>query len=132
MDTSDKYLKLLAEAEELAPLDDWQLIYRKILGPEGEVRQLSPEEQVDFYGSTFHRDILQLIAKLRENGPYVAQEPTRVITVRLPKSIHESLRSEAHDCHTSMNQLCISKLLQGIDANLVPRDTSANYTARRS
>ena len=36
-----------------------------------------------------------------------AAEPTRVITVRLPKSLHESLRAEAHDRKTSMNKLCI-------------------------
>jgi predicted HicB family RNase H-like nuclease len=41
------------------------------------------------------------------------------ITVRLPKSLHESLRAEAHDRKTSMNQLCISKLLQVIDAEMV-------------
>jgi len=32
---------------------------------------------------------------------------------------YESLKTEAHDRKTSMNQLCISKLLQVIDAELV-------------
>ena len=41
---------------------------------------------------------------------------------RLPKSLHESLRHEAHERKTSMNQLCISKLLQIIDEKLVPND----------
>ena len=50
------------------------------------------------------------------------QEPTRVITVRMPKSLHESLRVEAHERHTSMNKLCISKLLQMIDTQLVPHE----------
>jgi hypothetical protein len=45
-----------------------------------------------------------------------------VITVRLPKSLHESLRAEAHDRHTSMNKLCISKLLQVVDGELVPSE----------
>ena len=49
-------------------------------------------------------------------------EPTRVVTVRLPKSLHESLRVEAFEHHTSMNKLCISKLLQIIDDELVPAD----------
>ena len=39
-------------------------------------------------------------------------EPTRVITVRLPESLHEALKAEASDHNTSMNKLCISKLLQ--------------------
>jgi hypothetical protein len=38
------------------------------------------------------------------------REPTRVITVRLPKSLHESLKIEAHARNTSLNQLCIAKL----------------------
>ena len=42
-------------------------------------------------------------------------EPTRVITVRLPKSLHEALRAEAHDHKTSMNKLCIAKLLQVLE-----------------
>ena len=43
------------------------------------------------------------------------KEPTRVITVRLPRSLHESLKDEANSRKTSMNQLCISKLLQVIE-----------------
>ena len=49
-------------------------------------------------------------------------EDTRVITVRLPRSMHEALRAEAYTEHTSMNKLCISKLLQKIGSNLVPTD----------
>ena len=45
-----------------------------------------------------------------------------MITVRLPKSLHESLRTEAHEKRTSMNKLCISKLLQMIDTELIPGD----------
>ncbi|MEM1304746.1 MAG: hypothetical protein AAGG46_07605, partial [Planctomycetota bacterium] len=51
-------------------------------------------------------------------------EPTRVITVRLPKSMHEYLRTEAHDLRTSMNKLCISKLLQVIEQDLIPTERS--------
>ncbi len=45
-----------------------------------------------------------------------------MITVRLPKSLHEALRVEAHEHRTSMNKLCISKLLQFIDAENVPSE----------
>ena len=47
-------------------------------------------------------------------------EPTRVITVRLPKSMHDALKDEAYEHRTSMNKLCISKLLQFIDGQQVP------------
>lgn len=39
-------------------------------------------------------------------------EATAVITVRLPVSVHAALKSEAHRHETSLNKLCISKLLQ--------------------
>ena len=52
-------------------------------------------------------------------------EPTRVITVRLPKSMHEYLRTEAHDLRTSMNKLCISKLLQVIEEDMIPNEGTA-------
>ena len=47
-------------------------------------------------------------------------EPTRVITVRIPQSLHEALRIEAFEHRTSMNKLCISKLLQFVDSDNVP------------
>lgn len=41
------------------------------------------------------------------------REPNRVITVRLPKSLHEALRTQAHSKEMSLNQLCITKLREG-------------------
>jgi predicted HicB family RNase H-like nuclease len=78
----------------------------------------------EFEQSSQYAEIQQMVAKLREKtGPAdQGKEPTRVITVRLPQSLHESLKVEAHDRRTSMNQLCISKLLQVIDSELVPAE----------
>ena len=39
--------------------------------------------------------------------------------MRLPKSLHETLQEEAFEHRTSMNKLCISKLLQFIDSDKV-------------
>ena len=65
-----------------------------------------------------------MVARLRGgNADYQnGREPTRVITVRLPKSLHESLRDEAHQRNTSMNKLCISKLLQIVDDQFIPAE----------
>jgi predicted HicB family RNase H-like nuclease len=69
-----------------------------------------------FEKSPEYIDIQQMLTKLREKSAEDEddREPTRVITVRMPKSLHESLRHEAHNRRTSMNKLCISKLLQVI------------------
>ena len=65
-----------------------------------------------------------MLAKLREQGSAAAEtvEPTRVITIRLPKSLHESLKDEAYEYRTSMNKLCVSKLIQLIDGQQVPSE----------
>ena len=47
---------------------------------------------------------------------------TRVITVRLPAELHESLCNEAHDNRTSLNQLCIAKLRQAVPSEAIDRD----------
>lgn len=104
---------------------DWVTFFREVLGVDGLVRKLftTPEEMAEFEKSAEHAEIQAMVAKLREKDKTGAaadgKEPTRVITVRLPKSLHESLRAEAHDRKTSMNQLCISKLLQVIDEQML-------------
>ena len=101
---------------------DWITFFREVLGVDGMLRKLfsTPEEMADFEKTEQYIEIQTMLAKLRERTGSQAdgREPTRVITVRLPKSLHESLRAEAHDRKTSMNQLCISKLLQVIESEL--------------
>jgi predicted HicB family RNase H-like nuclease len=105
---------------------DWVTFFREVLGVDGLLRRLfpKPEELANFEKTEEYSEIQLMLAKLRERSGAAAdgKEPTRVITVRLPKSLHESLRAEAHDRKTSMNQLCISKLLQVIDAEMMPVD----------
>lgn len=106
---------------------DWITFYREVLGLHGVVRQAfrTREELAEFEQSEIFQEIQQMLTKLRGQGPLAAdpEEPTRVITVRLPKSLHEALRVEAHEHHTSMNKLCVSKLLQFIDNQMVPAET---------
>ncbi len=105
---------------------DWVTFFREILGIDGVSRRFftTPEQIAEWEHSNEYHEIQQMVAKLREKSTSQAdeKEPTRVITVRLPKSLHESLRVEAHSRHTSINKLCISKLLQMIDDVMVPTD----------
>jgi predicted HicB family RNase H-like nuclease len=108
---------------------DWVTFFREVLGLEGIVKQAYPsvEALASFERTNEYTEIQQMLAKLRERSAAVPVpddlEPTRVITVRLPKSLHEALRAEAHERRTSMNKLCISKLLQVVDEQLIPTDT---------
>jgi predicted HicB family RNase H-like nuclease len=105
---------------------DWVTFYREVLGVEGIIDKLFPtfEERNQFEKTDEFSEIHQMLAKLRERkrGQILPDEPIRVITVRLPESLHKALRHEAHNYKTSMNKLCISKLLQVIGDDLVPSD----------
>ena len=115
---------------------DWVTFFREVLGLGGIVRQMYPtaDDLTEFEKTTQYGEIQQMLAKLRVEGPPVPEdkEPTRVITVRLPKSLHEFLQVEAHEKCTSMNQLCISKLVQWLDSDLAASKTSASSNGQSS
>lgn len=109
--------KVLQVAKELfVSKPDWVTFFRETLGVNGAARAVftTQADYVMFEQSSEYNEIQSMVASLRSrkipgNG---SDEPTRVITVRLPESLHEALKAEASDHNTSMNKLCISKLLQ--------------------
>jgi hypothetical protein len=123
----EKYQEVLEGAENLyRQSPDWVTFFREVLGVEGIVRKAFPtfDALTAFEKSPQFDKIQKLVVRLREKRTNVdvETEPTRVITVRLPKSMHEYLRTEAHDLRTSMNKLCISKLLQVIGEDMIPNE----------
>lgn len=106
---------------------DWVTFYREILGLHGIVRRrcITPTSRTEFEQTAAYQHIQQMLTDLRKKGPVAKDEaePTRVITVRLPKSLHEALVVEAHEHRVTLNKLCISKLLQFIDGQMVPAQT---------
>jgi predicted HicB family RNase H-like nuclease len=127
--STEKYQKILQTARQLYEQEpDWVTFFREVLGVDGMVRAAfaSLEELATFERTAEFEQIQKWLVKLREqrNATDTESEPTRVITVRLPKSMHEYLRTEAHDLRTSMNKLCISKLLQVIEQDLIPAERS--------
>src|SRR5688572_29214169 len=135
--TTEKYQEVLQAAEgRYRQSPDWVTFFREVLGVEGLVRKTFPtfDELTAFEQSEQYEKIQKLLVKLREKRPSAdtESEPTRVITVRLPKSMHESLRTEAHDLRTSMNKLCISKLLQVIDEEMIPNERASGSTGASS
>ena len=126
----ERYREVLESAEKLYRQDpDWVTFFRETLGVDGTVRKAFPtfDDLTKFEKSEEFDSIQKLVVRLREKRSAVdmESEPTRVITVRLPKSMHEYLRTEAHDLRTSMNKLCISKLLQVIDEGMIPNERSS-------
>ena len=117
---------------------DWVAYFREVLGLHGYVRKAfqNRDELDQFEQTEEYAELQQMLAKLREQSnaknPTGSFEPTRVITVRLPKSMHEYLRTEAHDLRTSMNKLCISKLLQVIEQDLIPAERGGGGSSSSS
>ena len=109
--------KVLQVARELFQgKPDWVTFFRETLGVNGAARSVFPRQQeyVAFEKSREYAEIQNMVLALRNRKipGSGGNEPTRVITVRLPESLHEALKAEASDHNTSMNKLCISKLLQ--------------------
>ncbi|HEY1065716.1 MAG TPA: toxin-antitoxin system HicB family antitoxin [Pirellulales bacterium] len=98
---------------------DWLTFFREVMGMTGIVRQTytDPEAFSAFERTEEYRKIQDMLAALRKGAGAQAEEeePMTVITVRLPKSLHAALKAEAHDSNTSMNKLCISKLLRSME-----------------
>jgi hypothetical protein len=131
----ENYQTILQTARQLYDSEpDWVTFFREILGVDGVVRRQFPqlEDLTAFEKSPEYEQIQKWLVKLREkkNATDTESEPTRVITVRLPKSMHEYLRTEAHDLRTSMNKLCISKLLLVIEQDLIPTERSSGGPSR--
>lgn len=126
IDTPTKYQEVLSAAQKIYQTKpDWVSFFRSVQGIDGIIRQAFPEAAAlkQFEQGEEFAEIQRMLAKLRakSNGtPPPDGESTRVITVRLPKSLHETLQAEAHEHQISMNKYCISKLLQIIDQQLVP------------
>ncbi len=103
---------------------DWAEFFREVLGVDGIVRKLypTPQEHAEFEKTREYADIQAMLVKLREKNLNKSpeSEPIRVITVRLPKSMQDALNREADERKTSVNQLCISKLLQWVEDDLIP------------
>lgn len=121
---TDRCKEVLRITRDLYRQDpDWITFFREALGLDGIVRRAFPDsdELAQFERSEEYVEIQTMLAKLRVGDPDkpAPQEPTRVITIRLPRSLHESLRAEAHVRETSMNKLCIAKLLLALETESV-------------
>jgi len=117
--------QVLQEATELfgvAPT--WTAFYRETVGVEGAVRELfgSPEERLAFEESDSHDKVLEMLTVLRSRDlpDCDPQEPQRMITVRIPKSLHDTICKEANELEVSVNKLCITRMLQQVDRTLIP------------
>jgi predicted HicB family RNase H-like nuclease len=115
-------LRLAQEA--FTKTGSWVVFYREMLGSDGVVRKLFREssQMRVFESSNEYAELQEMVAAMRsqDGSKGDATEPERMITIRLPKSLHDALRTEADEMNLSINKLCISKLLQRIESRFIP------------
>lgn len=111
-----------AELFGVAPT--WTAFYRETIGCDGVVRALfaDRDELREFECSEEHAKVMEMLTVLRsrdlpENDPH---EPQRMITVRMPKTLHDAICAEANDLDVSVNKLCITRMLQKVDYSMIP------------
>ena len=111
-------------AEFFGAAPTWTAFYREALGKEGIVSKVFPDQQGcnAFMESPEYFQVLEMLTALRarnlpENDPTEAQ---RMITIRLPMSLHDSVCREANELKISVNSLCITRMLQPLVAEMLP------------
>lgn len=106
----------------------WVCFYREMLGGSGLIHEIFCDlgEFGRFLRTEQYHQIQMMLTALRsrdlpENDP---NDPQRMITVRLPKSLHEAMCIEAGRLNISVNRLCISRMLQLLDPKMIPETHS--------
>jgi predicted HicB family RNase H-like nuclease len=111
---------VLEVAERLHAMEpEWVVFFREVLGVDGIVRRTfsDPEALIRFECSPEYARIREMLEQLRtkQRDLPASRETQRVVTVRMPRSLHETLKVEAEQMRVSINTLCISKLMKLID-----------------
>ena len=117
--------EVLRLAQDLFPqTGSWVVFYRLMLGAEGACRKLFPttDELRYFEATDEFIELNEMVAALRsqDSAKGNTAEPERMITIRIPKSLHDVLKLESDEQDLSINKLCISKLLQRLRPQFVP------------
>ena len=118
-----KQTLLLAE-EAFAKTGSCVIFFREVLGVDGIVKQLFTDSQEfkRFIDGPEFATLHEMLAAIRsqDQSKSDAAEPERMITIRIPRSLHESLQEESKASGLSINKLSISKLLWPANPRFIP------------
>lgn len=121
----EKAIEILKMAgDAFASNGNWVVFYRDMLGVNGVARRAFNTEAKfeQFQKTPQFAELQEMVAALRsqDTSKGDAVEPEKMITIRLPESLHQVLTAEAESMNLSINKLCISKLLQPVESRFVP------------
>ncbi len=121
--------------ERFRKASNWVQFYREVFGIKGLLRQAFPlpQQLLEFQKTHEYVEIQRMLAYLRKQPiPINHEEETKVITLRIPKSLYQAIRREASEYDSSMNKYCISKLLQLLDARVFSLEDAASEEEKKS
>ncbi|MCY3004456.1 MAG: hypothetical protein NTV29_00595 [Planctomycetota bacterium] len=114
--------QVAAELFGVAPA--WTAFYRETLGVDGIAHSIfaDPHEYRQYEATESHCKVLEMLTVLRSRDlpECDPSEVLRMITVRIPKSLHDRICKEANELDVSVNKLCISRLLQKVETSMLP------------
>jgi hypothetical protein len=118
-----KARQLLEFAEQRAKeVADWLELHFTLFGVDGNASELFPTEaeRTAFLGSAEYKRLLALMDRLprpeKKDIQELVSSANGAISVRLPRSVHAALLTEAKAEGVSLNQLCVSKLVAQLRA----------------
>lgn len=121
----DREAELLRLAESaFSQTGNWVVFHRAMMATDGIAHRLfaDPADWQKFIASDSHAELQEMIAAMRstDTSKGDAVEPERMITIRIPMTLHKILNDEANDANLSINQLCVSKLIQPLLDRHIP------------
>lgn len=117
--------QVLRMAEEAFALTgSWVVFYRTMLAPGGVVDQLYTNSVARRYFETTREfaELLEMVTAIRsqDDSGSGTHEPTRMITIRVPRSLHAATIRESEELELSINAYCVTKLLQPANPRFTP------------
>lgn len=114
--------QVAAELFGVAPT--WTAFYRETLGVDGVAHRIftDAEEFRSYECCESHTKVLEMLTVLRSRdlSDCDPNETQKMITVRIPKSLHDRICEEANELDVSVNKLAITRLLQRVDMSMLP------------
>lgn len=132
----DRPAQVLRMAEEaFAMTGSWVVFYRTMLAPGGVVDKLysNPTARRYFETTREFAELLEMVTAIRsqDDSSSGTHEPTRMITIRVPRSLHDATVRESEELELSINSYCVTKLLQPANPRFTPLELG-NRRGRRA
>ncbi|MEO1616985.1 MAG: hypothetical protein AAFV88_14105 [Planctomycetota bacterium] len=112
-----------AEQADSYGCGSWVQFYRSIFGRDGSLaRHLQPGQRRDYQTGGDYAELHERLAHLRsvDNRKLASAETVDMITIRVPRSMHDALIDEAKAAGVSMQNLCITKLVVPAHDRFIP------------